>query len=96
LTKHTETIKCPTDENQNITKINYTPQHINNTPNIYNPNNINLNTDEILIQPKTHPTKITPKTQLEKITHHLYNLENHHKTEKTLNIELNLYQMEEP
>jgi hypothetical protein len=41
-------------------------------------------------------TKVTTKkSQLEKATCHLYDLEDYHNPEKTLNIDLNLYQMED-
>ena len=42
-------------------------------------------------------SKIPPKrtSRLEKATHYLYDLEETHETEKTLNIDLDLYQMED-
>jgi hypothetical protein len=39
--------------------------------------------------------KMTKKSQLEKATHHLYDLESSHAAEKILNIDLDLYQMED-
>jgi len=42
-------------------------------------------------------SKMTPKrtSRLEKATHYLYDLEEEHEAEKTLNIDLDLYQMED-
>ena len=90
-------IKYPTDENFNITKIELTPQLIDNTTHIHTPNYIHLNTNNktnTAVQPKKQTTKT--KTQLEKATSKLYDIENYHNTttEKTINIDLDLYQME--
>jgi len=39
--------------------------------------------------------KVTPKKSLDRVTSHLYDLEDNHGPEKCLNIDLGLYQMED-
>lgn len=39
--------------------------------------------------------KVTPKKSLDRVTSHLYDLEDSHGPEKCLNIDLGLYQMED-
>ncbi|MCL2643127.1 MAG: hypothetical protein FWD52_06420 [Candidatus Bathyarchaeota archaeon] len=91
------------DENLELTKIELIPQLVDNTTHIHAPLSVHINTDKITqtpkkctITPTTKKPTTTTKTQLYKATNHLYNLENHHTPEKILNIDLNLYQMEEP
>jgi hypothetical protein len=59
---------------------------------------VNLDT-KIVIQPTNCPVKpnltTISKNQLQKATNQLYNIENYTTAEKTLNIDLNLYQMED-
>ncbi|MDR2720362.1 MAG: hypothetical protein LBC03_06140 [Nitrososphaerota archaeon] len=99
MTKHEELLKYTIDENLDNTKIELIPQLIDNTIHIHTPNSIHLNTDEIIIQPTKHTTKTnttTIKTRLEKAMDQLYNVENNvTTTESVLNIDLDLYQMED-
>jgi hypothetical protein len=102
LTKHDYLLKDPIDENLEIPKINLHPQLTDKTLNIHNPLYTHLETNEIIPQPKNCKTKpnltttsTTTKSLLEKATSKLCNIENCTPPEKTLNIDLNLYQMEE-
>jgi len=97
MTKPEELLKGRIDENLD-TKIEITPQLIDNTLHICTPGCIHFDSDVNTVTPsKKHvmKTKMTKKTQLEKATHHLYDLENYHAAEKVLNIDLDLYQMED-
>jgi len=93
LTKQDELLKYPLDENLNNLKIELMPQLTDNNSNLHlcNTNCLHIDQDKIVIQHK----KSTTKTQLEKATNQLYNIENHNIAEKTLNIDLDLYQMED-
>jgi hypothetical protein len=77
--------------NLDIQKIEHTPQLTDNTLPICTPRHIHLNPNNTANQPKNHPTKI----QLDEATSQLCNIEKQYTTEKTINIDLNLYQMEE-
>jgi hypothetical protein len=90
LTKQEDILKYPIDENLDITKIEINPQLVDNTLHICTPL-CNLDTENITLQPKN----CTTKTQLEKATNQLYNIENYTTPEKVLNIDLDLYQMED-
>jgi len=97
LTKQDDLLKCPIDENLDATKIDITPQLVDNTLHICTPIGVHLDTDDIILQPKKCTTQpnLTTKTQLEQATNKLYNIENCSTPEKILNINLDLYQMEE-
>jgi len=93
LTKQDELLKYQIDENLNTPKIELIPQLIDTNLHMCNPNCLHLDQDKIIAQ-HTKNT-ITTKTQLEKTLNNLYNIENYHTNEKTLNINLDLYQMED-
>ena len=99
LTKHDDLLKCRIDENFDTAKLEITPQLIDNTLQLCVQDCALFEPSEITaaVSPKKHVMKTRPtkKTLLEKATHHLYDLENCHVAEKTLNIDLELYQMEE-
>jgi len=98
LTKHDDLLKCRIDETFDDTKIEITPQLIDNTLNLCTPEcdpfdseiQTVVTTRNSLVKPK-----MTTRVQIEKATHYLYDLENCSTTEKTLNIDLDLYQMED-
>ncbi|MDR2203905.1 MAG: hypothetical protein LBE76_06380 [Nitrososphaerota archaeon] len=97
LTKQDELLKYHIDENLDTPKIEITPKLVDNALHICTPKCVHLESNEIALQPKRQMTntKMTAKTQLEKITNKLYNLENCQTTEKILNIDLDLYQMDD-
>jgi hypothetical protein len=97
LTKHEDLLKCPIDENLDTPKIEVTPQLVDNTLHIRTPLCVHLDTDDISIQHNKCATKpqMTTKTPLQKATNKLYNIEKYSTPEKTLNINLDLYQMED-
>jgi hypothetical protein len=97
LTKQDELLKYPLDEHFGDTKLEVAPQLVDNTLHLCTPIHAHLDSDQVAVQPKKRvvKTKMTTKNQLEKATSQLYNLENCYTTEKILNIDLDLYQMEE-
>ena len=96
MTKPDELLKYIINENVDTQKVELTQHFSDNTLHIHTPNYIQLNAEEIVIQPKKRvvKTKTTTKSQIEKVTSQLYNIENCNIAEKTLNIDLDLYQME--
>jgi len=98
MTKTEELLKNRIDETFEDTKIEITPQLIDNTLHLCTPSCIHYDSNIKTLTTTKKPvmkTKMTKKTQLEKATHQLYDLENYGATEKTLNIDLDLYQMED-
>jgi len=93
LTKHIhDELKChlPIDD----AKIEVAPQIIDNTVMIGAPHIMGKSQTKV----KTRMVKAkmtTKKSRLERVTSHLYDLENSCRAEKTLNIDLDLYQMED-
>jgi len=75
-------------------KIEVAPQIIDNTVMIGAPHIMGKSQTKV----KTRMVKAkmtTKKSRLERVTSHLYDLENSCRAEKTLNIDLDLYQMED-
>jgi len=98
LTKHDDLLKCRIDETFDDAKIEITPQLIDNTLHLCTPE-CDLFDSEIrpvvALDNCLSKPKMTNRAQLEKATHYLYDLENCATTEKVLNIDLGLYQMED-
>jgi hypothetical protein len=85
-------LKCslPLDD----AKVEVTPQIINNTMVIGAPHVINKTNGKVkarMVKPKV----TAKKSRLERVTSHLYDLENSCGPEKALNVDLGLYQMED-
>ncbi len=101
MTKNEELLKCHLDENLDDAKIEVTPQLVDNTLHLCAPGAHMLDEEiEASVKPKklnadVVKTKMTTKTLLEQATSQLYNLETGSRPEKCLNIDLDLYQMEE-
>ncbi len=98
MTKNEELLKCHLDENLDDTKIEVVPQLVDNTLHLCAPSvHLPIEEEIELTKPKIHvvKNKMTTKTQLENATSQLYNLESGHAAEKVLNIDLDLYQMED-
>ncbi|MDR2700700.1 MAG: hypothetical protein LBC12_07915 [Nitrososphaerota archaeon] len=99
MTKNEELLKGRIDETFDNPKIRFTPQLVDNTLHLCASGCVHFDSEvkAAVVQPKKHvvKTKMTKKTQLERATAHLYDLESCNTTEKTLNINLHLYQMEE-
>jgi hypothetical protein len=98
LTKHEDLLKGRIDENFDDAKLEIAPQLVDNTLHLCAPGCIHFDSEvETCVKPKKHvvKTKMAKKSQLEKATHHLYDLESSNTAEKVLNIDLDLYQMEE-
>jgi hypothetical protein len=98
LTKQDDLLKNPIDETLDTTTLELTNHLTDNTLHIHTPIHINL--DKVGLQPKNclktpNLTTITKNNPIEKATNQLYNIENYTTPEKTLNINLNLYQMED-
>jgi hypothetical protein len=83
-------LKCPLDENLDLTKIEISPQLVDNTLHICTPL-CHLDNENITLQPKNYTTKTQPEKAINQL---LYNIENYTAPEKVLNIDLDLYQME--
>ncbi|MCL1977810.1 MAG: hypothetical protein FWG55_06915 [Candidatus Bathyarchaeota archaeon] len=96
MTKQEELLKCPIDENLDA-KIEVAPQLVDNTLHLCVPRCVHLNSEEVAVTPKKRvvKTKMITKTQLQKATSQLYNLESCNTATKVLNIDLDLYQMED-
>ncbi len=96
MTKHEEIIKCHLDENLDDAKIEVVPQLVDNTLHLCVPGHIH---DELAVKPKklkVVKTKMTTaQTELEKATSQLYDLESGARPAKVLDIDLDLYQMED-
>ncbi|MDR2707422.1 MAG: hypothetical protein LBB87_01575 [Nitrososphaerota archaeon] len=98
MTKPEELLKDRIDESFEVTKIDVTPQLVDNTLHLCTPGGLHFDSDvEIVLPPEKHvvKTKMTKKAQLEKATHYLYDLESCDVAEKELDIDLGLYQMED-
>jgi hypothetical protein len=98
LTKPEDLLKGRIDETFDDAKIEFTPQLVDNTLHLCTPGCMHFDSKvETCVQPKKPvvKVKVTKKSQLEKATHHLYDLESSHAAEKILNIDLDLYQMED-
>jgi hypothetical protein len=98
LTKHEDLLKGRIDENFDATKLEVAPPVIDNTLHLCAPGCVHFDSEvKVAVQPKKRvvKAKMTTKTQLEKATNHLYDLERSHTAEKVLNIDLDLYQMED-
>jgi hypothetical protein len=93
LTKHIhDELKChlPIDD----AKIEVAPQIIDNTVMIGAPHI--MGKSQTKVKTRMVKAKMTAKkSRLERVTSHLYDLENSCRAEKTLNIDLDLYQMED-
>ena len=98
LTKHDDLLKCRIDETFDEAKIEITPQLIDNTLHRCTPE-CDLFDSEIqtvvTLDDCLSKSKMTNRAQLEKAAHYLYDLENCDRTEKVLNMDLGLYQMED-
>jgi len=93
LTKHLpDDLKLPLTLEE--TKIEVTPKIIDNTTLILGVNAILPKSKEMKVR-MVKPKVTVKKTRLDKVTSHLYDLEDTTGPEKTLNIDLGLYQMEE-
>jgi hypothetical protein len=98
VTKHEDLLKVRMDENFENTRIEIAPQLVDNTLHLCAPECVHFDSEvEAVVAPKKHvvKTKMAKKTQLEKVTHYLYDLENCHTVEKVIDIDLDLYQMED-
>jgi hypothetical protein len=98
LTKHDDLLKYRIDETFDTAKIEITPQLVDNTLQLCTTECVHFDSEiHAAAAPKNRvvQSKMTTKVQLEKATHYLYDLENCHTTEKVLNIDLGLYQMED-
>jgi hypothetical protein len=90
-------LKCHLEVNLDDAKITVVPQLVDNTLPLCPPSH---DVPLAVVQPKKHKdgvvkNKMTTKTQLENATSQLYNLESGSRPEKCLNIDLDLYQMED-
>ena len=75
-------------------KVEVAPKIIDNTMVIGAPNMMHKPKGKMKV--RMDKAKVTPKkSRLEKATSHLYDLEDSHGPEKTLNIDFGLYQMED-
>lgn len=98
MTKHLpeDALKCHLEANLDDAKITVVPQLVDNTLPLCPPTHV---VPLAVVQPKKPKdrvkTKMTTKTQLENATSQLYNLESGSRPEKCLNIDLDLYQMED-
>jgi hypothetical protein len=92
LTKHiNDELKC----NLSVEDTKVVPQLIDNSLVIAGPQMVCKPTSP-KVKARMVKAKITPKkSRLEKATSHLYDLEDIHGPEKVLNIDLDLYQMED-
>ncbi len=98
LTKHLadDALKCHLDANLDDAKITVVPQLVDNTLPLLAPG-VHVPTVSAVSPKKVRvvKAKVTPKrSRLEKATSHLYDLENSVGPEKPLNIDFDLYQME--
>jgi hypothetical protein len=102
LTKHLpeDALKCHLDENLDDAKIQVVPQLVDNTLPLCAPGvPVGVGVDAA-VQPKKPKVRMvktkmtTTKSRLEKATSQLYDLESGCAPEKVLNIDLDLYQME--
>ena len=97
LTKHEE-LKCHLDENLDDAKIEIVPQIVDNTLHLCAPGHVSdVDVESVVeskpVMVKAKVTKI--KTELEQATMQLYDLESGAKSAKVLDIDLDLYQMED-
>jgi hypothetical protein len=93
LTKHIDELKCPLTAED--TKIEVAPTIID-TPLVIAAPGITRKPKAAKVKVRMVKAKMTTKkSKLEKATSYLYDLEDCHGPEKTLNIDLGLYQMED-
>ncbi|XHH08959.1 MAG: hypothetical protein ACFCUE_15555 [Candidatus Bathyarchaeia archaeon] len=94
----TKELKCHLEENLDDAQITVTPQLVDNTLHLCVPSCIH-EIDQVVVEPKklemVKPKMTTIKTELETITSQLYDLECGVKPAKVLDIDLDLYQMED-
>jgi hypothetical protein len=98
VTKHEDLLKVRIDENFENTKIEIAPQLVDNTLHLCTPVCTHFDSEVKAVVESKKPVvkaKMVKKTLLEKVTHHLYDLENCHTVEKVVDIDLDLYQMED-
>ena len=76
-------------------KIEVTPKIIDNTLVLGTPSVIGKSKGKMKVNRMVKTKMTVKKSRLEKVTSHLYDLEDRCGTEKTLNIDLGLYQMED-
>jgi hypothetical protein len=76
-------------------KVEVTPKIIDNTLVLGAANVIGKPKGKMKVNRMDKPKVTVKKSRLEKATSHLYDLEENHAPEKTLNIDLDLYQMED-
>lgn len=92
-----DALKCHLEVNLDDAKITVVPQLVDNTLPLCPPPHV---VPLAAVQPKKPKTamvktKMTTKTLLEEATSQLYNLESTSRPEKCLNLDLDLYQMED-
>ena len=92
MTKHLDELKC--NLNPVDAKIEVVPTIIE-TPLVITTPSITHKPKAAKVKARMVKAKVTKKSTLEKATSTLYDLENCHGPEKTLNLNLDLYQMED-
>ena len=96
MTKHDE-LKCHLhidDAKVEVTQVPVAPQIIDNSVMIAAPHVMGQPQNKVKSR-MAKPKVTTKKSRLERATSHLYDLEDSCTAEKTLNIDLDLYQMED-
>lgn len=99
MTKHEE-LKCHLEDNLDDASIEVTPQLVDNSLNLCVPGHIEVDVEAVVepknLKPIVVKAKVTKiKTELEQATMQLYDLECGVKPAKVLDIDLDLYQMED-
>jgi hypothetical protein len=95
LTKHLHDDALKLNLSFEDVKVEVTPKIIDNTLVLGTPSVIGKSKSKIKVNRMVKGKVTVKKSRLEKATSHLYDLENSYGPEKTLNIDLGLYQMED-